>query len=113
MKINEITSIPLAVSAKKAMDIKTQANQQTKIKTQTGTQGTQGTVGPGQSQNNNKMDFARGQEIAVPNADNPNKPETYKVSAVQGDEVELKPKQNKPGLPNSIKFKKTDLAQKA
>ena len=115
MKIVEIA--PMAVSAKKAMDLKkiatTQATgQKTNVQ---GTTGTVGTVKPGDtigantSTNQNKMDFARGDELDIPNADNPNKPEKYKVQAVTGNDVELVPKQNKPGIPKSIKFNKSDL----
>lgn len=118
MKIVEIA--PMAVSAKKAMDLKKIATAQTTQATgqKTNAQGTTGTVGtvkPGDtignntSTNQNKMDFARGDELDIPNADNPNKPEKYKVQAVTGNDVELVPKQNKPGIPKSIKFNKSDL----
>tara|TARA_B100002019_G_C21161695_1_gene543659 strand:+ start:217 stop:588 length:372 start_codon:yes stop_codon:yes gene_type:complete len=118
MKIVEIA--PMAVSAKKAMDLKKMAADQQKNNQAQGTSGTTGTVKPGEtnpnntignntSTNQNKMDYARGQMIDVPNADNPQKPEKYKVKAVTGNEVELVPNQNKPGIPSSLKFKKSDL----
>lgn len=115
MKIVEIA--PMAVSAKKAMDLKKIATAQAdgQKTTAQGSTGTTGTVKPGDtigrntSTNQNQMDFARGDELDIPNVDNPNKPEKYKVQAVTGNDVELVPKQNKPGIPKSIKFKKSDL----
>jgi len=124
MKISEL-NIPLAVSAKAALRNKqtsqtpTQNTKDTQAQGTVGTQGTnantnqntnQQTIGKTQSTNTQNKSFMRGQEVEVPNADNPGAPEKYVVSAVQGNEVELKPKMNKPNLPKSIKFNKQDLA---
>jgi hypothetical protein len=128
MRISEL-GIPLAVSAKTALQQKNKTGVGTQDTKSGDPQGTVGTVKPGQDPNaqnttdktppigNNasqKMDqakFMRGQEIDVPNADNPARPEKFKVKAVAGDQVELEPINKKPGLPNSIKFNKKDLAQ--
>ena len=134
MRISEL-GIPLAVSAKTALQKQNKTGIGTQDTKDGNPQGTVGTVKPGQNPNaqnntdtqnntdktppigNNasqKMDqakFMRGQEIDVPNADNPARPEKFKVKGVTGDLVELEPKIKKPGLPNSIKFNKKDLAQ--
>jgi hypothetical protein len=132
MRISEL-GIPLAVSAKSALKNKTQSSTNNLAtatpdpKDQTSAQGTVGTIPAERDPNDNTTNktppigsntsnqntakFMRGTEVDVPNADNPNAPEKYIVKAVQGDEVELKPKTAKQGLPKSIKFSKKDLAQ--
>ena len=130
MRISEL-GIPLAVSAKTALQQKNKVVPSQDTKQDTDPQGTVGTVKPGQNTNNTNnqntektpaignnnsqsMDqakFMRGQQVDVPNADNPANPEKFKVKAVTGNEVELEPINRKPGLPNSIKFNKKDLAQ--
>ena len=77
-------------------------------------QGSQGTIGTDQSQNQ-QATLQRGQEVAIPQVDpkNPNKVKMtpMKVKNVTGREVELTAKTpKKPGQPNNIKFDKKDLA---
>jgi len=77
-------------------------------------QGSKGTIGTDQSQNQ-QATLQRGQEVAIPQVDpkNPNKVKMtpMKVKNVTGREVELTAKTpKKPGQPNNIKFDKKDLA---
>lgn len=77
-------------------------------------QGSQGTIGTDQSQNQ-QATLQRGQDVAIPQVDpkNPNKVKMtpMKVKNVTGREVELTAKTpKKPGQPTNIKFDKKDLA---
>lgn len=77
-------------------------------------QGSQGTIGTDQSQNQ-QATLQRGQDVAIPQVDpkNPNKVKMtpMKVKNVTGREVELTAKTpKKPGQPSNIKFDKKDLA---
>ena len=77
-------------------------------------QGSQGTIGTDQSQNQ-QATLQRGQDVAIPQVDpkNPNKVKMtpMKVKNVTGREVELVAKTpKKPGQPSNIKFDKKDLA---
>lgn len=77
-----------------------------------GSQGTQGTTQQQQQQANSPnapMDLKIGTEFDLPDPTKPNQNITHVVKKVGSQDVEMEPKQKKPGVPTSVKFSKKDI----
>ena len=82
-----------------------------------GSQGTQGTQGTTQQQQqaNTPMDpnapvgVSVGSEFELPDPTNPRKTISHVVKKVGTQDIELEPKQKKPGIPTNVKFAKKDI----
>jgi len=82
-----------------------------------GSQGTQGTQGTTQQQQqaNTPMDpnasvgVSVGSEFELPDPTNPRKTISHVVKKVGSQDIELEPKQKKPGIPTNVKFAKKDI----
>lgn len=82
-----------------------------------GSQGTQGTQGTTQQQQqaNTPMDpnapvgVSVGSEFELPDPTNPRKTIPHVVKKVGTQDIELEPKQKKPGIPTNVKFAKKDI----
>ena len=77
-----------------------------------GTQGTQGTTQQQQQQANSPnapMDLKIGTEFDLPDPTKPNQNIKHVVKKVGSQDVEMEPKQKKPGVPTSVKFAKKDI----
>ena len=97
-----------------------------KVNKPVGTQGTTGTqssntqqqtgqtdqepIGNNTSQNNQTVDFQRGQEIQLPiDKNNPTKTAAFKIKSIMGNEVEIENPQRKGTEPTTIKYNKDQL----
>ena len=89
-----------------------QAAQNTGGGSSQGTQGTQGTTQQQQQQANSPnapMNLKIGTEFDLPDPTKPNQNITHVVKKVGSQDVEMEPKQKKPGVPTSVKFAKKDI----
>lgn len=82
-----------------------------------GNQGTQGTVGTSQQQQQQQQGMAPNQPVNIQigqefDLDDPTKPGQvlkHVVKKVGSQDIEMEPKQKKPGVPTSVKFAKKDI----
>jgi len=79
-----------------------------------GTQGTQGTTQQQQQANtpmdpNASVEVSVGSEFELPDPTNPRKTIPHVVKKVGTQDIELEPKQKKPGIPTNVKFAKKDI----